>query len=67
MDAILQEALGPRRWRLEFKCEGRAFVWTGKAPNQAAAEQLATADLAASESDFRPAWARLASCVEVMT
>lgn len=43
MDQVSRDALAsltPRRWRLEFDCEGAPFIWSGLADSEAEAVSL---------------------------
>lgn len=52
-----------RAWRLEFTAAGAPWVWTGYAPTQTDAEQLARLELSRDHPEF-PAGARLVACLE---
>lgn len=64
MDQVTREALGLRRWRCEFTCEGRPFVAEVEAANEAAAHSLARHELR-GEAGFSSQRATLTACVQV--
>ena len=64
MEHVTRQALGLRRWRLEYDCNGRPFVWAGEAANESAADSLARHHLTNDQADFRSSDAVLTTCVE---
>lgn len=67
MDAIASQAQAPtlRRWLIEFMCNGKPYDWQGEAKNIGQADTIARAELSHLFPFFRPADARMVTCVEL--
>lgn len=66
MTAIVAQAQAPklRRWRVEFDCSGRPFVWEGSAEDSNQADAVARDDLLFVDG-FSFHEARTVACCEV--
>ena len=52
-----------RTWRLEFDCQGAAFIWTGQADTEREAVNLARRSIY-MQGDYDQDAAQLVTCVE---
>lgn len=64
MEAVTREALGLRRWRCEFTCDGTPYTMTVEAANESAAGSRALHELR-GEPGFSAQRAMLTACVQV--
>lgn len=66
MNAVAANALmgKVRRWRLEYECHGRPFVWEGLCDSMGAADSNARGSLQEKHADFSAAEATMTACVE---
>jgi hypothetical protein len=67
MDAVTREALKgkPRRWHVQFDCEGLVFNWEGEADSQGLAIIKAQNDLSQQFATFHRFDSRAVVCVEM--